>query len=110
MHGWGCRPWRGEEYKGLLVETGGEGREAGALTLAGLLAKWAFTTATDPVKTLAYVRYLGFEGSAAPLFAISKPRRQERKSEQLQRSVLQVDAPFLVPSRLLSRPQVGKQL
>ena len=105
----GCRPWRGEEYKGLRVETGGEGREAGALTLAGLLAKWAFTTATDPVKTLAYVRYLGFEGSAAPLFAISKPRRQERKSEQLQRSVLQVDLPYSVPRRLCPGP-VGKKL
>lgn len=85
-----CRPWRGKEYRGLLVENGGEGKEEASLTLQGFLAKWAFTTATDPARVLAYARYLGFEGPAAPLFSISKPRRQERKAEQLQRSVVQV--------------------
>lgn len=85
------RPWRGEEFRGLLVETGpAEGTDARSLTLPGFLAKWAFLIANDPVRALAYVRYLGFEGPAAPLFAISKTRRQERKSEQLQRSVLEV--------------------
>lgn len=88
-----CRPWKSEEYRSLLVETGGEGSTA--LTLLGFLAKWAFTTAHDPVRTLAYARYLGFEGPAAALFNISKARKQERKSEHLQRSVLQARDPPL---------------
>ena len=85
-----CRPWKGEEFKGLLVESVAEGAQTGALTLPGFLAKWAFTTALDPVRTLAYLRYLGYDGDAAPFFAISRPRRLERKSEQLSRSLLQV--------------------
>jgi hypothetical protein len=84
----GCRPWEGEEYKYLLVA--GEGRDEGALTLQGFLSKWAYTTSVDPVHTLAYVRYLGYEGSAAGFFSISRPRRQERKQEQILRSTLRV--------------------
>ena len=88
-----CRAWQGDEYESLLVSGDGQGK--GALTLQGFLSKWAFTTAINPVETLAYLRYLGYRGSAASFFTTSKPRKQERKQEHIQRSVLQV---FCLPS------------
>jgi len=88
------RPWEGEEFKRLLVA--GEGRDEGALTLQGFLSKWAYTTSVDPVHTLAYLRYLGYQGSAAGFFSISRPRRQERKQEQILRSTLRVSPPPLL--------------
>ncbi len=84
-----CRAWQEDEYKYLLVSGQAQGNRA--LTLQGFLSKWAYTTAANPVETLAYLRYLGYRGSAATFFTISKPRKQERKQEQIQRSVLQVD-------------------
>lgn len=84
-----------------------QGRSDGSLTLQGFLAKWAYTTATKPVETLAYLRYLGYRGSAASMFTISRPRRQERKQEQIQRSVLQV---VLISAGGLALPQVGMDI
>eukprot|EP00887_Chlorella_sp_A99_P007934 scaffold12.g7934.t1 len=82
-------PWEGPEYEGLLVETS----RKGLVTLSGFLSLWAYTTAQDPRKTLAYALYLGYpdDAPADRLFAISRPRRQERRGSDSApwRSVLQ---------------------
>ena len=93
------------------MEVGTSGQETDALTLQGFLAKWVYTAAVDPERTLAYLRYLGFEGSAAPLFRISKLRRQERNVQQLQRNVIQACFPYLYPVTLpVVRPPSGRHL
>ncbi len=53
----------------------------GLITLNGFLSKWAYTTAMDPRTTLAYALYLGCaeEPPLDKLFAISRPRRAERR-------------------------------
>lgn len=50
-----CSPWATPDYAGLLVETS----RKGLLCLPGFLAKWAYTTAVEPRRTLAYAYYLG---------------------------------------------------
>ena len=50
-----CSPWAGLDFAGLLAETS----RKGLLCLPGYLAKWAYTTAVDPRRTLAYAYYLG---------------------------------------------------
>ena len=62
----------------------------GSLTMPGFQAKWAAMAARDPQQALAYLLYLGFEGDTGKLFHISRPRRQERKADQQDRSVYQV--------------------
>lgn len=78
-----------------MVETGKTGQGETGLTLRGFLSKWAYMTASDPTLSLAYIRYLGFEGPAAPLFNISKSKRQERNLQQLQRNIVRVQ-PFVL--------------
>ncbi len=48
-------PWATPDFAGLLVETS----RKGLLCLPGFLAKWAYTTAVEPRRTLAYAYYLG---------------------------------------------------
>lgn len=51
-----CRsPWSAPEYAGLLVECS----RKGLLSLAGFQALWAYTTALEPRRALAYAYYLG---------------------------------------------------
>ncbi|PRW57931.1 mitochondrial Rho GTPase 1-like isoform A [Chlorella sorokiniana] len=80
-------PWATPDYAGLLVETS----RKGLLCLPGFLAKWAYTTAADPRRTLAYAYYLGFPEDSDPskLFQVSRSRRQERRADAPRRSVLQ---------------------
>ena len=66
---------------------------SGSLTMDGFLAKWATMSAREPRRALAYFLYLGYEEDGAKLFHASKPRRQERKAEQPDRSVYQVPPP-----------------
>jgi len=80
-----CSPWEGAEWEHVLVETA----HAGGLTRPGFLAKWAYTTMKDPRLTLAHVLYLGYKGDPALLFATSRRRKQERKSEHPGRGILQ---------------------
>lgn len=88
-----CSPWRDEEFNALMVEVGKSGNDSEALTLQGFLAKWAYMTFFNPVLSLAYIRYLGYEGPAGPMFNISKTRKQERNIQQLQRKVVLVRFP-----------------
>lgn len=50
-----CSPWSTPAYDGVLVETS----KRGLLSLRGYLAKWMYTTATEPEVTLAYALYFG---------------------------------------------------
>lgn len=80
-------PWHSPTFEGVLVETSRKGH----LTMNGFLSKWAYTTMTDPQRTLAYAIYLGYpeRGSPERLFQISKPRKVERRTDGIYRSVLQ---------------------
>ncbi|KAL6768446.1 hypothetical protein ACKKBF_B39160 [Auxenochlorella protothecoides x Auxenochlorella symbiontica] len=79
-------PWSTPAYDGVLVETS----KRGLLSLRGFLAKWAYTTATEPEVTLAYALYFGLPDTetAASLFTTSRPRRAERRSDAGRRSLL----------------------
>ena len=65
--------------------------QAGYPTLEGCMAWWRLMTNTDPRSAVAYILYLGFDSEPASLVYITKPRRQERKAEQRQRTVYKVD-------------------
>ncbi|BBN06541.1 mitochondrial Rho GTPase 1 [Marchantia polymorpha subsp. ruderalis] len=77
-------PWDDPEYKDS-VET----NAAGAMTLNGFLSQWALMTVLDPLKSLAHLIYIGFPGDPSSAFRITRRRRQDRKRQRLQRSVLQ---------------------
>ncbi|KAL2632904.1 hypothetical protein R1flu_004383 [Riccia fluitans] len=77
-------PWEEPEYKDT-VET----NAAGGMTLNGFLSQWALMTLLDPVKSLAHLIYIGYPGDPASAFRITRRRRQDRKRQRLQRSVLQ---------------------
>ncbi|KAI3425869.1 hypothetical protein D9Q98_007842 [Chlorella vulgaris] len=93
-------PWASLEYEGLLAETS----RKGLLSLNGFLAKWAATTAADPRRTLAYAYYLGLPDDAAAdkLFAVSRPRRQERRADAPRRGLLQCY--LFVPANMDATP------
>lgn len=67
--------WEDEQYDNLLVQSSSDG-----LTEQGWLAKWGFTAASDPRAALEWLMYLGYTKPAATAFAVSRPRRQERKA------------------------------
>ena len=87
-----CSLWEVPDFQALLVE----GRE-GSLSRNGYAAKWAFAAARHPRTALAALLYLGLdiEADASVMFAISRSRRQERRSEQPGRSTYQVPLPVL---------------
>ena len=89
-------PWLGAPFDSLLVDAG-----PGGLSLAGFLAKWAFLTAHQPHRAHEFLLYLGFEGDAAALFRVSRPRRAEQrgKGDALVRGVYQV--PFVISQKRL---------
>lgn len=58
--------------------------------MEGFLAKWAYTTLVDPLTTLAYMYYLGYEGPPNRVLVTSKARRLDRKADHPTRSTLQV--------------------
>lgn len=114
-----CNPWEGQDWVNVLVETARSGAltlsgflakwsymamkvRAGLATAApqwlGTGGPWCFllhcgfiaaTPPQDPRSTLANAMYLGYTGDASQLLCVSKRRRQERKTDQAGRSVLQ---------------------
>lgn len=84
---WGCRPWDGPVYSGVLVETGPGGA---GLTKTGFLAMWAFMAAVEPKVALEHLLLLGYDGEPSAAFAVSRPRRLEhRKGDGPGRSAYQ---------------------
>ena len=79
---------------------------SGSLTMDGFLAKWAAMSAREPRRALAYFLYLGYEEDGAKLLHASRPRRQERKAEQPDRSVYQV--PPRPPACPLEQEKTGR--
>lgn len=54
------------------------------------MGHWRHMAATEPREALANILYLGYEGEPGSLFCITRPRRQERRPEQVTRTVFKV--------------------
>ncbi|KAF9595258.1 hypothetical protein IFM89_038261 [Coptis chinensis] len=77
-------PWSEARYMGAA-----ETSVLGGLLLHGFLSKWALMTLLEPVKSLASLFYIGYEGDPASAFHITRRRQLERKKQQSERNVFQ---------------------
>lgn len=77
-------PWEKGIYEDSL-----EKNALGAVTLNGFLSEWALMTLMDPVKSLAYLIYIGYPGDPVSVFHVTRRRRLDRKRLSSQRNVFQ---------------------
>ncbi|KAI3861215.1 hypothetical protein MKX03_016637 [Papaver bracteatum] len=77
-------PWSEAPYKGSAEKTA-----LGGLSIDGFLAQWALMTLLDPVKSVANLIYIGYQGGIASVLRITRRRRLDRKKQQSDRSVFQ---------------------
>lgn len=77
-------PWEEAPYKDGVEKTA-----LGALSLSAYLSEWALMTLLDPVKSLAYLIYLGYNGDPASALRLTRRRTIDFKKQQTERSVFQ---------------------
>ncbi|KAJ3338174.1 ERMES complex Ca(2+)-binding regulatory GTPase gem1 [Gonapodya sp. JEL0774] len=66
--------------------------DAGAVTLQGFLAQWSMTTLLDYKTTLAYLAFLGYNGTdnggdTTSALKVTRPRKFDRRKGKVQRNV-----------------------
>ncbi|KAI3857149.1 hypothetical protein MKW98_010563 [Papaver atlanticum] len=77
-------PWSEAPYKESAVKTA-----LGGLSFNGFLAQWALMTLLDPVKSLASLIYIGYQGGIASVLRVTRRRRLDCKKQQSDRNVFQ---------------------
>ncbi|RZC50327.1 hypothetical protein C5167_018753 [Papaver somniferum] len=77
-------PWSEAPY-----EESAEKTALGGLSFDGFLAQWALMTLLDPVKSVANLIYIGYQGGTASVLRITRRRRLDRKKQQSDRNVFQ---------------------
>ncbi|RZC52368.1 hypothetical protein C5167_020794 [Papaver somniferum] len=77
-------PWSEAPYKESAEKTA-----LGGLSFDGFLAQWALMTLLDPVKSVANLVYIGYQGDIASVLRITRRRRLDRKKQQSDRNVFQ---------------------
>lgn len=77
-------PWSEAPYRESAEKTA-----LGGLSFDGFLAQWALMTLLDPVKSVANLVYIGYQGDIASVLRITRRRRLDRKKQQSDRNVFQ---------------------
>ncbi|RZC51225.1 hypothetical protein C5167_019647 [Papaver somniferum] len=77
-------PWSEAPYKESTEKTA-----LGGLSFDGFLAQWALMTLLDPVKSVASLIYIGYQGGIASVLRITRRRRLDCKKQQSDRNVIQ---------------------
>ncbi|KAI3975789.1 hypothetical protein MKX01_023215 [Papaver californicum] len=77
-------PWSEAPYKESAEKTA-----LGGLSFDGFLAQWALMTLLDPVKSVANLVYIGYQGDISSVLRITGRRRLDRKKQQSDRNVFQ---------------------
>ena len=83
-----CRSWRREDEERVLLH----GSSSRGISRKAYLLQWIYETASHPPAALEHMLLLGYQGEPSVLFAVSAPRRLERKPEAPRRSTFQVSA------------------
>ncbi|KAJ0955455.1 putative small GTPase, EF-hand domain, EF-hand domain pair [Helianthus annuus] len=77
-------PWDEAPYKNSVERT-----EFGDLRLSGFLAQWDLMTLLDPLKSLAYLIYLGYTNDPTTALRVTRKRTLDAKKQQSDRHVFQ---------------------
>ncbi|KAJ7972803.1 Mitochondrial Rho GTPase [Quillaja saponaria] len=77
-------PWSEVPYKDAS-----ETMVMGNISLNGFLSQWALMTLLDPLRSLAYLTYIGYSGDSAAAVRCTRKRSIDRKKQKTERNVFQ---------------------